>query len=143
MNEQEYDSPRAVLTETVQTITIILEILVRLAGFDIEDVDENAYMLEYRRSLGCEIRVHERILAATVPEVEDKISQETDVVLLDVDGCSQPRGQRCRVVGTEVGIPTMNVRESKTPSVRTHKMRDRIDVLPLPDAPIKRICMAE
>lgn len=70
MNEQEHERPRAELTETIQAVTVILEILGRLARLDIEDVDENAYMLEYRRSLSCEIRVHERILAATVPEVK-------------------------------------------------------------------------
>ena len=74
VHEQEYDSTCAELAEIFQTIAIVFEILVRLARLDIEHIDENADVLEYRRALCCEIRVHERILAAAVPEVEDEIA---------------------------------------------------------------------
>ena len=55
-------------------------------------------MLEDGRALGGEVRVHERVLAAAVPEVEDEISEEADVVLLDVDCRAEARSERCGVV---------------------------------------------
>ena len=47
-----------------------------------------------------EIAVHEGILTAAVPEVEDEISEKANMVLLDVNGGTQSSGKGCRVVGT-------------------------------------------
>lgn len=49
-------------------------------------------MLEYRRPLGGEVAIHERILTAAVPKVEDQITKKADMVLFHVDGCTKPCG---------------------------------------------------
>jgi hypothetical protein len=67
---------------------------------DLENVNQNADVLEDRRALRREVGIHKGVLAAAVPEVEDEVAQETDVVLLDVDGRAQARGERGGIVGT-------------------------------------------
>ena len=65
---------------------------------DLENVDQHADVLEDRRALGGQVRVHEGVLAAAVPEVEDKVAQEAHVVLLDVDCRAEARGERGGVI---------------------------------------------
>jgi hypothetical protein len=58
-------------------------------------------VLKDRRALGGRVRlVHERVLTAAVPKLEepDKVAQEAHVVLLDVDGGGEARGERGGVV---------------------------------------------
>ena len=43
-------------------------------------------MGEDGKLLGGKIRVHKRVLTATIPEVENEVAEEANVVLLDVDG---------------------------------------------------------
>jgi hypothetical protein len=76
---------------------------VHLARLNVEHVDENADVLEDSGALGGEIRVHEGVLAAAVPEVEYEVAEEADVVLLDVDGCTEAGGERGGVVGAGEG----------------------------------------
>jgi hypothetical protein len=44
--------------------------------------------------LGERVRVHERVLTAAVPEVEDTVAQEAHMALPDVDGRAEVRGER-------------------------------------------------
>ena len=67
---------------------------------DLEDVNQHADVLEDGRALCGQIRVHECVLAAAVPKVEDKITEEADVVLLNVDGRTKAGSKRCGVVRT-------------------------------------------
>ena len=55
-------------------------------------------MLEDGRALCGEIGVHERVLPAAIPEVEDEVAEEPDVVLLNVDGRAEARRERSGVV---------------------------------------------
>ena len=55
-------------------------------------------MLEDGRALRREVRIHEGILTAAVPEVENEIAEEADVVLLDVDGRAEARGEGSGIV---------------------------------------------
>jgi len=55
-------------------------------------------MLKNGRALGGEVGVHEGILAAAVPEVEDEISEEADMVLFHIYGCPETSGQGCRII---------------------------------------------
>lgn len=50
-------------------------------------------MREDGRLLGREVRLHERVLAAAVPEVEDEVPEEADMVLLDVNGHTESGGE--------------------------------------------------
>lgn len=99
VHEQKHRGVRAEVAQPVETVAVILEVLIHLARLDVEHVDEDADVLEDSRALGGEVRVHEGVLAAAVPEVEDEVAEEADVVLLDVDGRAETRGERGGVVG--------------------------------------------
>jgi hypothetical protein len=45
-----------------------------------------------------EITVHEGILSAAVPQVEDEVPQETNMILLNVNGRTESRGEGSRVI---------------------------------------------
>jgi hypothetical protein len=57
-------------------------------GLDVKDIYHDADLLENDRALGCKVRIHEGVLASTVPEVEDEIAKEPDMVLFNVDCCA-------------------------------------------------------
>jgi|SRR6266850_206742 len=83
--------------------------------------------MQSRRS---QVRVHERVLTAALSEVENKVTQVAHVVLLDVDGRASARGERggdVRAMGC-----TRHRRLARERTNGTYKMRDRIEVLPLP-----------
>ena len=109
---------------------------------DLEDVNQHADVLEDGRALGEEVRVHERVLAAAVPGVEDEIAEEADVVLLDVNCRTEAGSERCGVVrARKWTVYTLNSAALVTRVQRgseTHKMRERMEVFPLPDAPMRR-----
>ena len=112
---------------------VVHGVLGRVVCADLENVDQHADVLEDRRALGGH---HERVLTAAVPEVEDKVAQEAHVVLLDVDCRAEAQGERGGVVRA-----VERTRHGRLASERangTYKMSDRIEVLPLPDAPIRR-----
>ena len=90
---------RRVPLQRVEAIAIIRRVLDGVMRADLENVYEHADVLEDSRALRREIRVHKGVLAATVPEVEDEVSEETDVILLDVDGRAEARRERCGIVG--------------------------------------------
>ena len=98
MHEQENGGVGGVLLERIETVTVVLRVFGSVARADFEDVDEHPDMLEDGRALRGEVRVHERVLSSAVPEVEDEVAEEPDVVLLDVDGRAEARGKRCGVV---------------------------------------------
>ena len=99
MYEKEDARLRRVLLQRVQAIAIVRRVLCRVMRADLEDVYQHTDVLEDGRALGRQVRVHERVLAAAVPEVEDEVSKKADVVLLDVDGRAEAGSERCGVVG--------------------------------------------
>ena len=96
--EKEDARLRRVLLQRVQAIAIVRRVLGRVMRADLEDVYQHTDVLEDGRALGRQVRVHERVLAAAVPEVEDEITKKADVVLLDVDGRAEAGSERCGVV---------------------------------------------
>ena len=98
VHEQEHGGVWGVLLERVETVAVVLRVFGGVARADFEDVDEHPDMLEDGRALRGEVRVHERVLPAAVPKVEDEVAEEPDVVLLDVDCRSEARGERRGVV---------------------------------------------
>jgi len=98
VHEEEDARLGRVLLERVEAIAVVRRVLGRVMRADLEDVNQHADVLEDGRALRGEVRVHERVLPAAVPEVEDEISEEADVVLLDVDGRAEARSERCGVV---------------------------------------------
>ena len=98
VHEEEHRRLGRVLLQRVEAIAVIRRVLGRVVRADLKDVDEHADVLEDRRALRGEVRVHERVLPAAVPQVEDEIAEEADVVLLDVDGRAEARSERCGVV---------------------------------------------
>ena len=98
MHEQENGRVGGVLLERIETVAIVLSVFGAVARADFEDVDEHPDVLEDGRALRGEVRVHERVLSSAVPEVENKVAEEPDVVLLDIDGRAEARSERCGVV---------------------------------------------
>jgi hypothetical protein len=135
VNEEKHRRLGRILLQRVDAVAVVRGVLDRVVRADLENVDEHADVLEDRRALGGQVRVHERVLATAVPEVEDEVAQEANVVLLDVDCRAEARGERGGVVrAVRCMYSTRHVSEANG----TYKMRDRIEVLPLPDAPIRR-----
>ena len=98
MDEQEYFSLCAILLQSVNTVPVIVKVLEGFSRFNIKDIDQHRDMLEYRGPLGGKIAVHEGILATAVPEVEDQVAEEADVILLYVDGRTEPCSERCGII---------------------------------------------
>lgn len=98
VHEQKYGGIGGVLLQRIKTVTVVLRVFGCVARADFEDVDEHPDVLEDGRALRGEVRVHERVLASAVPEVEDEVAEEPDVVLLDIDGRAKARGERRGVV---------------------------------------------
>ena len=99
MHKEEDRRLGRVLLQRVEAVAIIRRVLDSIMRADLKHVNQHADVLEDRRALGREVRVHECVLPAAVPKVEDEVAQETDVVLLDVDGCAEARGERGGIVG--------------------------------------------
>lgn len=55
MDEEKDFSFGAIFLQTVQTVAVVFQILGHFTSFDIEDVYENSYVLEYGGSLGGEV----------------------------------------------------------------------------------------
>ena len=91
----------AELRQPLQAVLIVLQILFHLAGLDIEHIDHHPYMREDDGALRTQVRIHECILATTVPEIEDEVAEEADVVLLDVNRSAETGSEGRRVIGTE------------------------------------------
>jgi hypothetical protein len=136
VHQQEHGSIGGVLLERVETVAVVLRVFGGIARADFEDVDEHPDMLKDGRALCGEVRVHERVLSSAVPEVEYEVPKEPDVVLLDINGRAEARGERRGVVGAALFAQ----QSGSAPSVQeqTHKIRERMDVFPLPDAPMRR-----
>lgn len=106
VHQQEDGGIRAELSQAFQTVTIVDQIFLSLSTFDVEDINQDTDVLEDGGPLRGKIAVHEGVLSAAVPEVEDEVAQESNMVLLDVDCRTQSRGKRRWVVGTDgtVGV---------------------------------------
>lgn len=101
MHEEEDGSIRAELPQPFQAVPIVLQVLGHLPTLDVEHVYQDPYVLEDGCTLGSEVAVHEGILPAAIPEVENEVAEETNMVLLDVDGSSETCSRRCGVIGAE------------------------------------------
>lgn len=99
MDQQEDRCFGAVRPQSVKAVAVVFQVLVHLPRLCIKDVYHDANVFEDGRALGGEVRVHESILATAIPEIEDKVAQEPDVVLLYVDCGTKARRQRRGIVG--------------------------------------------
>ena len=99
MHKEEDRRLGRVFLQRVEAVAIIRRVLDSIMRADLKNVNQHADVLENGRALRREVGVHERVLPAAVPEVEDEVAQETDVVLLDVDGRAEARGERGGIVG--------------------------------------------
>ena len=90
-------------------------------------------MLKDSGTLSCEVGVHERILATAVPEVQDEVAEKADVILFNIDCSTESRSKGSRIVRTVTDQMKLESHERST-----HNMRERMEVLPLPEAPMRR-----
>jgi hypothetical protein len=86
------------MQQSVNTVAEVLQVLCRVSRLDVKDVDHDANLLEYGRPLCAEIRVHVGVLTATVPEVQNEISEKTNMVLFDVYGGTKTSSEGSRIV---------------------------------------------
>jgi hypothetical protein len=84
--------------QRVKTVAVVRRVLDSIVRADLENVNQHTDVLEDGRALRREVRVHKGVLAAAVPEVENEVSEEADVILFDVDGRAEARGERSGVV---------------------------------------------
>ena len=89
---------RAKLPQPFEAVSIVVQVFIHLAALHVENIDEDPNVLEDGCSLGGEITVHECILAAAVPQIEDEVPQETNMVLLNVNGSTESRGEGSRII---------------------------------------------
>lgn len=74
MNQEEYSGVGAVRVESCDTVPKVLEVFAQLSGLNVEDINHDADLFEDRAALSRQIRVHEGILPATIPEVQNKVA---------------------------------------------------------------------
>jgi hypothetical protein len=132
MHKGEHRSVWAVLPECTQALLVVLQVARDAPALDLKDVDKHTDMLEDCRLLGREIRVHERVLAATIPKVEDEVAEEADMVLFDVYCCAKAGGQGGGIVRAAGELSDQLCTELDM----AHKISDLMEVFPLPDAPM-------
>lgn len=89
---------RAELPQPFKAFSIVVQVFVHLAALHVKNIDEDPNVLEDSCSLRGEITVHEGILSAAVPQVEDEVPQETNMILLNVNGRTESRGEGSRVI---------------------------------------------
>lgn len=86
MHQQKHACAGTELSQPLQAIAVVFQILIGLAALDIEDIYHDTDVLEDGRALGSKVGVHEGVLATTIPEVKDEVTEKTNVILLNVDG---------------------------------------------------------
>ena len=84
MHQREHCGGRTVSSQRGETLAIVFHVFGNVSCCNVEDIYQHTDMLKDGRLLGREVRVHEGILAATVPQVQDEISEEADMVLFNV-----------------------------------------------------------
>ena len=98
VHEQEHRRFGRVFLQRVEAVAVIRRVLDGVVRADLENVNQHADLLEDGRALRREVGIHKGVLAAAVPEVEDEIAEEADVVLFDVDGRAEARGEGSGIV---------------------------------------------
>ena len=132
-----------VFLQCIEAVAVIRCVLDSIMRADLKHVNQHADLLEDGRALRREVGIHKGILTAAVPEVENEIAEEADVILFDIDGRAEARGEGSGIVrAVQIKLPALTTQAlltTKHPGERgTHKMRERMEVFPLPDAPIRR-----
>ena len=143
MHKKEHRRFGRVFLERVEAVAIIRRVLDGVVRADLENVNQHTDVLEDGRALRREVGIHKGILTAAVPEVENEIAEEADVVLFDIDGRAEARGEGSGIVrAVQIKLPALTTQALLTTSIQgaggTHKMRERMEVFPLPDAPMRR-----
>ena len=74
-------------------------------------------MREDSRLLRREIGIHEGILTAAVPKIENQVAKESDMVLLDINGSPKASGQRRRIIRTKIPVSIVRIPLTTTPTI--------------------------
>lgn len=85
MHKEEDGSIRAVLLQGTQTCLVVVQVLLHVASLDLKDVNHDADVLKDGRLLDGQVGIHESVLTATIPEVQDEVAKEADMILFDID----------------------------------------------------------
>ena len=91
VHQEEDGRIRTVLLQCCQASLVVVQVFLHIARLDFEDVYHDADVLEDRSLLYRQVGIHERVLTATVPEVQNEVTKEAKVVLFDVYRCTKTR----------------------------------------------------
>lgn len=81
-----------VLQDGFQTRLVVVHVFLQLAALDVEHVDQHLHVAEDVVPLAREVVLHERVLAAAVPQVQHQVAQESHMRVLDVYCGSETTG---------------------------------------------------
>lgn len=73
------------LVNRLQARLVVVHVVVQLAALHVEHVNQHLDVPEDVVLLRGEVLLHERLLAAAVPQVQHQVAEEADVRVLDVD----------------------------------------------------------
>jgi len=79
------------------------QILLRIRALYIKHINQHLHTPKNQIALAIKIRLVKRVLPAAIPQVQDQIPQEADVVVLHVQGGRQPHRVPRHVVGKNKG----------------------------------------
>lgn len=90
----------------LETILIGAKVLLPFMTSNIKDVNEDSDILEYGIPRRRKVRIHEMILAPTIPEIENHISQKANIRVFNIDYPKEKEG------GREGGVRTKSANSS-------------------------------
>lgn len=64
----------------------MIEVLLGTVALDVKDINQQLDAAKDGLAVALEVALVEGVLAAAIPQVEDEVAQEADVVVLDVEG---------------------------------------------------------
>ena len=101
MNQDENPCLGTVLLNCLEDPGKMVKILLGAVGFNIKDVDQQLDGAEDGLTIPLEVGFVEGILATAIPQVQDEIAKETDMMMLNVEGRGEAHGISSQIVGKD------------------------------------------
>ena len=92
---------RTVLLHCLKNSREVIEVLLGAVGLDIKHVNKQLDGAEDGLPIPLKVGLIKGILAAAIPQVQDEIAEETDVMMLNVEGRGETHGVPSQIVGKD------------------------------------------
>mmetsp|Transcript_16030 Transcript_16030/g.28915 ORF Transcript_16030/g.28915 Transcript_16030/m.28915 type:complete len:243 (-) Transcript_16030:108-836(-) len=99
VHQHEYPRIGRILLHRLQHAREVIEVLLGTIALDIKNVNQQLHAAKNGLAIALEVALVESILAAAIPEVQDEVAEETDVMVLHVEGGREAHGVSSEVVG--------------------------------------------